>query len=364
MKPGGFLVLRHLTRQSFGCIRRWFPAAALVLLTACTAREVVMYGDPHPDAEIEVMYVATQHALGGSTARFGQDRNFTLNHFRAEVSVPPGHVTGRIEWPGGTPDAARNFVVTDSRLLADGAHMARALDRERTNSEMMVFVHGYNNTLSEAMYRFALIKADFEVEGPSVLFAWQSAGAARGYIYDRDSVLFARSDLVRTLESLTGDPGETVFLLAHSMGAQLTMEALREIALRGDHRILQRLSGVVLISPDIDPDLFRSQMAGLGNLPVPILIVVSRSDRALGLASFITGKKERLGLISSADQVRGLNVQVIDITALDDGSGLGHFTAATSPAAVTVLRGLSEGLRAGDASRGQFVVLAPEAVDR
>lgn len=357
-------MLRYLTRQSFRGLRPWVLGAALVLVTACTAREVVMYADPHPDAEIEVMYVATQHALGGSIARFGQDRNFTLNHFRAEVSVPPGHVTGRIEWPGGTPDAARNFVVTDSHLLSSGADMVRAMQRERAGSEMMVFVHGYNNTLSEAMYRFAQIKADFQVPGPGVLFAWQSAGAARGYIYDRDSVLFARSDLVRTLNTLTGNPDETVFLLAHSMGAQLTMEALREIALRGDRRILERLSGVVLISPDIDPDLFRSQMEGLENLPVPILIVVSRSDRALGLASFITGKKERLGLISSADQVKGLNVQVLDITALDDGSSLGHFTAATSPAAVTVLRGLSKGLRAGDTSRGQFVVLAPEAIDR
>lgn len=36
------------------------------------------------------------------------------------------------------------------------------------------------------------------------------------------------------------------------MGAGLLMEALRQTAVRGDRRTLDRIGGVMLISPDID----------------------------------------------------------------------------------------------------------------
>jgi esterase/lipase superfamily enzyme len=93
--------------------------------------------------------------------------------------------------------------------------------------ETLLFVHGYNNTLSEAMYRLAQIQTDFDTGMPGVLFSWPSAGDPRGYIYDRDSVLFARDDLTAVLRQLTSGPGDKVFLLAHSMGSSLVMETGR-----------------------------------------------------------------------------------------------------------------------------------------
>jgi len=336
----------------------------LLLLAACAPRGVIKYGVSHPDADIQTMYVATQHSIDEGSAVFGEARNFTLNHFRAEVSVPPNHELGQIEWARDEPDAAKHFVLTGTRILRDGADMGASLAGERAGNETMLYVHGYNNTLSEAIYRFAQIKADFDVTEPGVLFSWQSAGDARGYIYDRDSVLFARDDLVDTLKVLTARPGEKVLLMGHSMGAQLTMEALRQIAIGGDRALLKKLSGVVLISPDIDPDLFRAQATTIGKLNVPIVIFISHEDRALSLASFLTGKKERLGVISSPQQVEGLDVRVIDFSALDDGRGLNHLTALTSPAAIGVLRGMiASGQSAGDEG-DRFVVLAGAEVTR
>lgn len=354
MKCLGVLVMRfgdkYLRYVVFGAI--------LVLVAACAPRGTLKYGLGHPDADIQTMYVVTQHPIGKASALFGEDRNFTLNHFRADVSVPPIHELGQIEWPKKEPDAAKHFVVTGSQVLRDGAQMGAHLARERSGKQTLIYVHGYNNTLSEAMYRFAQITADFNVKGPSVLFAWQSAGDARGYIYDRDSVLFARDDLVATLKALTTRPGEKVLLLGHSMGAQLTMEALRQIAISGDRAVLNKLSGVVLISPDIDPDLFRDQATTIGKLPVPIVIFISHEDRALSLASFITGQKERLGVITSPKQVGGLDVRVVDFSALNDGKGLNHLTALTSPAAIGVLRDMiATGQVAGDAG-DRYVVLA------
>lgn len=339
-------------------------AAALTVLAACAGRDVVMYADPSPDAHIEVMYVTTQRGLGTMNDTFGKKRNFSLNHFRAEVSVPPIHEVGKIEWPRGTPDASRHFVITDSRLLPDTTQMARRIAAERNGGNTMIFVHGYNNTLSEAMYRFAQIKTDYGVSGPGVLFSWQSAGNPRGYIYDRDSVLFARDDLVETIREVVRQSNERVFLLAHSMGAQLTMEALRQIALTGDRALLNRVAGVVLISPDIDPDLFRDQVETVGKLQTPIFIFVSRDDWALGFVSWITGSKERLGVITSSEQVEGLDVRVIDVSGLEDGQNLNHATVFTSAAAVGVLRGLIDEANAGGNPFPDYIALTGDNVNR
>ena len=334
------------------------------LLAGCGSRAVVMYAERHPDAQTKVMYVVTQRALGQANDNFGEERNFGLNQFRAEVSIPPTHEVGEIEWPSGTPNAATDFVITDSRLLRSKAEMMRNLNAERVGGETMMYVHGYNNSLSEAMYRFAQIKTDFEVPGPSVLFSWQSAGDPRGYVYDRDSVLFARDDLVQTIRTVSAGDGHSVWLMAHSMGAQLTMEALRQIALSGQRDLLNRVSGVVLISPDIDPDLFRSQVEAIGELPTPIAIFVSHTDRALGLASLITGRKERLGVIDSPRHVEGLDVRVVDFTALSDGENGGHLVPVTAPGAVKVLRGLIAQQKAGQKPFGTYLVLEADIADR
>jgi len=197
-----------------------------------------------------------------------------------------------------------------------------------------------------------------------VLFSWQSAGDPRGYIYDRDSVLFARDDLVETIREVVRHSNERVFLLAHSMGAQLTMEALRQIALTGDRALLDRVAGVVLISPDIDPDLFRDQVETVGKLQAPIFVFVSREDWALGFASWITVSKERLGGITSGEQVAGFDVRVVDVSGLEDGRDMNHATAFTSAAAVGVLRGLIDEANAGGNPFPAYIALTGDKVNR
>ncbi len=315
---------------------------AVMLAAACAPRPLADRGPELPDAKIEKIYVATQRALEHPRQTFGQPRNEELNFFRASISIPPTHQPGQIEWAeaGETPDPREHFVVTDTRVIGGADKFANQVARAGKGQETLVFVHGYNNTLSDAMYRLAQLRTDFEVTMPTVLFSWLSSGDPRGYIYDRDSVLFARDDLEKVLTRLTGTGGERVLLVAHSMGAHLAMEVMRQAALRGNRQMLSRISGVVLMSPDLDPDIFRSQAEAIGDLPQPFLVFVSRQDRALSLASFITGRKPRLGVIDGPEAVAGLGVKVIDFTALADGEGLNHSVPTTSPAAISVLRGM------------------------
>ena len=312
----------------------------LTLLAACAPRVTAERAAPHPAADIQPIFVATGRDLDRTGPTFGLERPETMNYFRADISVPPTHKTGRIEWSEGPPDAATDFVVVGTQVHDGPRALIRDMRARMQGRETLLFVHGYNNTLSEAMYRLAQIRTDFNVPMPGLLFAWPSAGDPRGYIYDRDSVLYARDDLERLLRDLTARPGEKVFILAHSMGSQLTMEALRQIALRGDRQLLNRISGVVLMSPDIDPDLFDRQAETIGTLPQPFMIFITKADRALTLSGFVTGRKPRLGVIDDAGKVQRGDVQVVDFSDLADGESYNHFVPVTSPAAIRMLNGI------------------------
>ena len=313
---------------------------ALCLLTvaaACAPRPVAMRAPPDPAATIVPVFGISGRRLDTGKPTFGTDRPRQVQHFRVDVSLPPTHRPGQIEWPDGPPDAATDFVVTAAGTYPDAHALVADMRRTVPGRESLLYVHGYNNTLSEATFRMAQILHDFEVKMPGLVFAWPSAGDPRGYLYDRDSVLFARDDLEASLRALAARPGERVFLLAHSMGAHLTMETLRQIALKGDRALLNRISGVALISPDIDPDLFGRQAAAIGTLPQPFVIFISRVDRALPLSGLVTGRKPRLGAIAGAEEVRRPDVQVIDLTDLADGTALNHFIAVPSPEAIELL---------------------------
>lgn len=329
------------------------------VLVACAPRNAFQFGPADPEARIERIYVATAHDLGDLGPSFGDERVQGLRYLHMDVSIPPTHQMGEIEWPKGTPDAATDFVVTDSHVYRGSNAMIRAMRQHSPGKETLVFVHGYNNTFSDAVYRFAQIRADFDVTGPGVLYSWPSAGDPRGYAYDRDSVLYSRDDFEYVLESLTAAPGEKVLLLAHSMGAQLVMETLRQAALTGNRRVLDRISGVVLMAPDIDPDLFRRQVAAIGKLPQPFLIFVSRKDRVLSLSGLLFGRKPRLGVIDGPEQLEGVEgVQVLDFTELGaEEKGMGHAVPITSPAAIRVLRGMIDQARSGASAFGDFLVL-------
>lgn len=333
---------------------------ALLALPACAPRHAAQWADRHPAARIEHVYVATQRRLDQTGPVFGEPRPDGLRFFRAAVSIPPNHQPGRVEWPDGPPDAATDFVVTEAQVYARASDFAGEVRRASGTGEAMVFVHGYNNTLSDGLFRAAQIQTDFQTDSPAVLFSWISAGDARGYVYDRDSVLYARDDLEEVLRGLTAGGGDKVLLVAHSMGSHLVMEVMRQAALRGDRRLLDRISGVILMSPDIDPDLFRAQAETIGALPQPFLIFVSQQDRALSLAGLLTGSKPRLGVIDSPEAVAGLDVKVIDFTALADGEGFNHAIPATSPAAISVLRGMIGQAQSGARAFEDYMVLTTQ----
>lgn len=312
----------------------------LVGLSACAARGQfdVTPPDEQPLAT-QTIYLATQRD-GPYLLSRAAERMQDLRYGRIDVTIPFGHQPGQIEWPRD----GNGFGVADAWSYPTSAafHAGLRSHDGPAQDAIMVFVPGYNMTLAEATFRQAQIAHDYDMTGPQVLFAWPSAAEPLGYIYDRDSTLFARDALERLLTDLGRDQTRPVLLVGHSMGAQLVTETLRQMSI-GQNRALQgRLEGVVLMSPDISVDVFETQLDRIDPIPDPFVIVISQRDRALRLSARLSGQTQRLGSIEDIERLADYPITVIDMTAIRGNGDNDHLIPATSPVAISLLRGLQQ----------------------
>lgn len=313
-------------------------------LAGCTPRGEVRV-DPSAAAvgSVEPVFIGTTRGeMAEAGEEYGRARSETTRFARLDVAVPPERAPGEIRWtpPRRAPDPRKEFVTTreiaypsDTAFRQDlAAELARRPSGER---EAVVFVHGFNTSFAEGAYRLAQLGHDLDLGGALVHYSWPSRAHALAYVYDRDSATFARDGLEALLHQVDRAGAQKVVIVAHSMGSALAMETLRQIAIRGDQRLLSRIVAVVLISPDIDLDVFRAQAKTVGPLMNPIIIFTSRRDRALALSARITGQADRLGNVRDVAELGDLDVVLLDTTAFSTGSG--HFNVGNSPALISVL---------------------------
>ncbi|WP_430449848.1 alpha/beta hydrolase [Rhodophyticola sp.] len=315
----------------------------LALLAGCAPRaSIVIVPDAASGGAIESVFVASNRVYDGS--RFTSDRLEGLGFTRFDVAIPPNREVGEVNWPRGEVDLEADFVVSQAGSFADAAAFRRGLRaavaaQPENAREVMVFVHGFNNTFADGLFRTAQIRNDFEIPGVALHYAWPSLSSPFGYAYDRDSALFARDGLERFLREIAAAGSHDIVIVAHSVGSELVMEALRQLRIGGADRVLDRISGVVLMSPDIDVQVFRSQAMRILPLPEPFFIFTSQRDRALRLSARISGQPARLGNIGTIDDVAEFNVTLIDVSEFRGGDrdALNHNTVVTSPAMIRLL---------------------------
>jgi len=251
-------------------------------------------------------------------------------------------------FPRGAPGGPRTDFLTVSATRINGRDaFLQALNRRLAakpagERQVVIFVHGFNNTFSEGLYRAVQMIHDFGTPGVGVQYAWPSAGDSRLFLYDRDSALFGRDGLASLLETVAASNAERILLVAHSMGAHLTIEALRQLALTGAPGVFDKLQPVMLMSPDIDVTLFRNDLRPLRAENVRWLVFTSSGDRALRLSALISGRDERLGALRDFQSLGDLDVTVIDMSNLQGVDSLGHQKAAESPEIISLINGLSQ----------------------
>lgn len=319
----------------------------LVLLVACAPRGAIGF---NPEAAavgtVQTVFYGTTRRPLPSGGGFGSGRSSRLWFGKYDISVPPTHQVGQIEWPRQKVDPSRAFVASDMTrfdstvAFTDGlAKTLRGLPADER--EVVVFVHGYNTNFAEGLFRLVQLTHDYDLANTAVHYSWPSAARTLGYGHDRDSMLFARDGLEQLLGAVQKAGAKRVLLVGHSLGALLVMETLRQAALENRLALHPDLLGVVLISPDIDIDLFRQQVLRIERLPKPFIIFSSQNDRALRLSAMLSGQNQRLGSLSDARILADYDVTLIDVSRFST-RGLGHFTPATSPVLIKILSNLNK----------------------
>ncbi|WP_246718379.1 MULTISPECIES: alpha/beta hydrolase [Rhizobium] len=303
---------------------------------------------------------ATNRTLDSVRGGFGSAWAENPTYAQYEFSAPPGRKDTAITYPSAKPDPERQFAVIGRKPLPKDAFVQEALASMQPDGTIGIFVHGYNYSYQEALYRTAQIAADAKIPGTPILFSWPSAAAVAGYVGDRDAALSSRSDLDSLVTSLSASGKvKRIILFGHSMGGFLVMETVRQLKLQHRDDVIAKLA-VILAAPDIDIDVFRSQLKDIGRMPIPISLLVSKDDRALVASSFIAGERPRVGRLDIDDPVieeaaLKQRLRVIDITAIQASDGLGHDRYASLAKFGAQLASFESGRRSTAGDVGAYV---------
>jgi esterase/lipase superfamily enzyme len=286
--------------------------------------------------------VTTRKPVNGARAApwFGAERASQMSIARVRLNSPAQAgrfslaATGLIDW--------RIEQVEKASMLLDRSSAATGSPRD-----VLVYVHGYNQTFTTAVLDAARLSDGLNFHGATVLFSWPSRNKLLDYITDRESALWSRDALETTLDSLIANPAiEHVHIVAHSMGSMLTIEGLRQVYARHGDSMANKVGAIVFASPDLDIDSFSSSVQRMARLGSHMTVVIAGDDRALAIASRVAGGAR----VGAAEKVKleALGLKVIDASGL--GWGLLNHDLFLSNAEVqkVIARAIAEpGHRAG-----------------
>lgn len=208
---------------------------------------------------------------------------------------------------------------------------------ERTpRKEVVLFVHGYNNTFDDAILRLAQAWHFGGRAGVPIVYTWPAgSGGLKGYAYDRESGEFTTVHLKGLLTRLALHPQvERVHIISHSRGTDVALTALRELnnEIRGSLRETPlsvraasldgeavsdsdgdlsptntaqalKLRTFILAAPDLDLEVFVQRFFGenAARAAERVVIYFSKEDEALGLSDWLFRSKRRLGAMRLED---------------------------------------------------------------
>jgi esterase/lipase superfamily enzyme len=325
---------------------------SVALLVAGCSRPPDLVGIDNPEHPAESQADVSRHRLFIITTReasevvgalFSAERSSELGLASVDVTIPPNHEVGKVERPRRLPpDPRTEFAVVDPTIYRGQSAFLAQLDaelmkRKAGDRKILLFIHGYNTTTSDAILHLAQFVEDTGFTGVPVLFTWASAAKTPRYVYDLNSALIAREKLGEMANTLAASRAEQVDILAHSMGTFLTMEGLVEAQQRGTLGSRGKINTIMLASPDIDIDLFRTQVTQLPRSMLNrMFLLVSKDDKALRVSRVIAGGVPRVGATDAAE-LEKLGLTVIDLSEIEDSSSGSHSKFTGSPEVVQLI---------------------------
>ena len=286
--------------------------------------------------DVVPVYYGTDRDRDPRTERavYNGDRARRLELGRAQITVPKSHQVPKVErpWTYRLPftqvvlyrqreDPARHFTIKDVQSLTQEEFLtavrARLNEAGSYKGHALVFVHGFNVSFDNALFRTAQLAYDLKFDGAPFLYSWPSKGTIglNDYPYDRESSTQAEPFLRAFLEMIARDTGATsVSIIAHSMGNQLLLPVLR--GLKSTVPTGLTISQVIMAAPDVDRDTFENLAKEIAGSTRSMTLMAASNDVALGISRRFWGGIPRAGDVPPSGPIVVAGVDTIDITSL------------------------------------------------
>jgi esterase/lipase superfamily enzyme len=233
-----------------------------------------------------------------------------------------------------TPSEAEEAAIT---AIAETVNAGLSVSRCK---DIYIFIHGFNTSFVENMTLGAEMFHYLGRDGVFINYGWPSQDSVFDYSADKSTASYSTRPFRLFLTRLAKrSNAERIHILAHSAGAPIAVEALRQLRLmhfsepnaatRGRYKI----GRLVLVAPDMDLGDFENAVAdGATAVPERTTIYISSHDKALDISAWIGGFA-RLGQplsVLTPKNIAFLNeqegVDIVDVFLAERmfGSWLGH----------------------------------------
>ncbi|MET4173879.1 esterase/lipase superfamily enzyme [Bradyrhizobium sp. LA6.1] len=289
---------------------------------------------------IQKVMFATNRRMTDTVEGTSLDLEKITHHFqtwlyygRAWVTIPAVHRIGTVERPRRiwkslwllkeAEEPAKHFTLAELSRLKESDFFEEI--SQASAKSALVFVHGFNVSFSDALFRAAQIGYDTNFRGEVIAFCWPSRASVELYDADRERALASHYALLDLLNDLRRKASiENIFLVAHSLGSQIVVGALSAINSRLGEGALG-VEELVLGAPDVDRDVFVSSGDFIKSAARGITIYASSADKALIVSRLKAGGVPRVGDVPPDGPLLIQGVDVIDVTALgEDMFALNH----------------------------------------
>ncbi len=280
--------------------------------------------------DVVPIFYGTDRKQESNTKRviYSELRARRLELGRALVTVPKNHQVPKIERPWAlhlwyfgdvfeqAEDPKEHFTLQEIKTLSKNAFLALVRERlaasTRFKDNALVFVHGFNTSFDNALYRTAQIANDLHFDGAPFVYSWPSGGGVEDYGWDRESAEGARTYLRQFLDIVINETGaKSISVIAHSMGNVALLDVLREMNKAKPGGVA--ISQIILAAPDVTIDEFPDLAQSIQGLSKGVTLYASSNDLALQASRRVWGSY-RAGDVPPSGPMLVAGVDTIDVT--------------------------------------------------
>ncbi len=315
------------------------------------------------------------------------------HHQFCEVTLPHSRRRGTCAVDDGAQAGIRLAFDAESEARTFYSQLEQ-LTQQSNSQDVLVFVHGFNVNLKNAVARAAQVAEDMPFAGTVVVFSWNSQAETLAYRQDEHTAerhFWSLAELLHGLQQQLGT-SRRIHIVAHSMGNRVTLRAINALAgtidpvgqptdmfvaarlqaaenvqdafpdadslragiLSGSDEIPQRfpiwaswrkqqvsappLANLILAAPDVGAGEFSRLVRDVRHLCGAVTVYASDSDVTLEASRRIHGGEFRAGDARATLNVAGVHVIRVSAPGLNDP--LGHSYYGSHPTVLDQLHQL------------------------